>query len=86
MSAGPHSDRTTILTSLKDYLEKIRLAEIQRARRKLGALSPNQEMAIASLTSGIVNSIIDQSMNALGESNWGSEETALTIRLFNLQL
>ncbi len=45
------------IVSLQEQLEQIRAAEIERLRRKLGALTPEQEEALESLTRGIVNKI-----------------------------
>jgi glutamyl-tRNA reductase len=45
------------IVSLQEQLEQIRLAEIERLRRKLGALTPDQEEALVSLTRSIVNKI-----------------------------
>jgi glutamyl-tRNA reductase len=48
---------TPTIVSLQEQLEQIRAAEIERLRRKLGALTPDQEEALESLTRGIVNKI-----------------------------
>ena len=45
------------IVSLQEQLEQIRSGEIERARRKLGPLTPEQEAALESLTRGIVNKI-----------------------------
>ncbi len=45
------------IVSLQGQLEQIRAAEIERVRRKLGPLSPEQEEAIEALTRGIINKI-----------------------------
>ncbi|MEO8661657.1 MAG: glutamyl-tRNA reductase [Bryobacteraceae bacterium] len=45
------------IVSLQEQLEHIRIAEIERVRTKLGALSPQQEEAITTLTRGILNKI-----------------------------
>jgi len=45
------------IVSLQEQLEQIRNAEIERTRRKLGPLTPEQEEALESLTRGIVNKI-----------------------------
>ena len=45
------------IVSLQEQLEHIRAAEIQRMRRKLGPLTPEQEEALDGLTRGIVNKI-----------------------------
>jgi glutamyl-tRNA reductase len=45
------------IVSLQGQLEHIRAAEIERVRRKLAPLTPEQEQAIESLTRGIINKI-----------------------------
>jgi glutamyl-tRNA reductase len=45
------------IVSLQEQLELMRTAELERARGKLGALTPQQEEAIELLTRGIVNKI-----------------------------
>jgi glutamyl-tRNA reductase len=45
------------IVSLQEQLEHIRIAEIDRVRAKLGALSPQQEEAITTLTRGILNKV-----------------------------
>jgi glutamyl-tRNA reductase len=45
------------IVSLQEQLEQIRLAEIERLRRRLGTLTPDQEEALESLTRSIVNKI-----------------------------
>jgi len=45
------------IISLQEQLEQLRAAEIERARGKLGTLTPQQEEAIEALTRGIINKI-----------------------------
>jgi glutamyl-tRNA reductase len=45
------------IVSLQGQLEQIRAAEVERVRRKLAPLTPEQEEAIESLTRGIINKI-----------------------------
>jgi glutamyl-tRNA reductase len=45
------------IVSLRGQLEQIRVAEIEKVRNKLGALTPQQEEAIDTLTRGIINKI-----------------------------
>ncbi len=45
------------IVSLREQLEQIRTSEIEKMRGKLGALTPQQEEAIDTLTRGIVNKI-----------------------------
>ncbi|HBY60968.1 MAG TPA: glutamyl-tRNA reductase [Solibacterales bacterium] len=76
----------TIVT-LQEQLEQIRLAEIDRVRGKLGALTPQQEEAVAALTRGIVNKVAHGSIAEL-RRNAGKPEGELLIdtvrRLFRL--
>jgi glutamyl-tRNA reductase len=48
---------TPAIVSLREQLEEIRLAEIERMRGKLGPLTSQQEEAIDALTRGIINKI-----------------------------
>ena len=45
------------IVSLQGQLEEIRAAEVERVRRKLGPLTPEQQEALEALTRGIVNKI-----------------------------
>jgi len=45
------------IVSLQEQLEQIRQSELERQRRKLGDLTPQQEEALDQLTRGIVNKI-----------------------------
>jgi len=58
-SVGP------VIADLQDSLEKLRLAEIERMRSKLGPLTSQQEQAIEQLTRGIVNKIAHGPIAAL---------------------
>ncbi len=53
------------IISLQNYFETIRQAEVDRARRRLGCLSPEQELAIEILTRRIVNKIMHPPIRAL---------------------
>lgn len=48
---------TPTIVALQQQLEGVRVAEIERARGKLGALTPQQEEAIEALTRGIINKL-----------------------------
>jgi glutamyl-tRNA reductase len=48
---------TPAIVSLREQLEEIRLAEIEKVRGKLRGLTPQQEEALEALTRGIVNKI-----------------------------
>jgi glutamyl-tRNA reductase len=45
------------IVSLQEQLEQLRQAELARVRGKLGALTPQQEEAIESLTRGLINKV-----------------------------
>jgi glutamyl-tRNA reductase len=81
-------DVVPTIVSLQDHLETIRQAEIDRVRGRLGAISPEQEMAIETLTRGIVNKIMHTPISTLKTAARESEATTiveLVRRLFNLQ-
>jgi glutamyl-tRNA reductase len=76
------------IVSLQDHIETIRQAEIDRVRGRLGALSPEQELAIDVLTRGIVKKIMHTPISTLKTAARESEATTiidLVRRLFNLQ-
>jgi glutamyl-tRNA reductase len=50
-------DVAPMIVSLQEQLEQIRAGELERTRRKLGVLTPEQEQALESLTRGIINKI-----------------------------
>src|SRR6267154_769057 len=58
-------DVVPTIVSLHDHLETIRQAEIDRVRGRLGAMSPEQELAVEALTRGIVNKIMHTPIRAL---------------------
>src|SRR4029077_16455683 len=58
-------DVVPTIVSLQDHLETIRQAEIDRVRGRLGALSPEQELAVEALTRGIVSKIMHTPISAL---------------------
>jgi glutamyl-tRNA reductase len=53
---------------LREHIETIRRGEIDRARRRLGKLSAEQEKAIELLTHGIINEILHGPITALKAS------------------
>jgi glutamyl-tRNA reductase len=53
------------IVSLQQHVEAIRRAEFERARGKLGKLSPEQEMAVDALTRSIVNKMLHPSLVGL---------------------
>jgi len=81
-------DVVPTIVSLQDHLETIRQAEIDRVRGRLGALSPEQELAVEALTRGIVSKIMHTPISALKTAVREPEATTvidLVRRLFNLQ-
>jgi glutamyl-tRNA reductase len=81
-------DVVPTIVSLQDHLETIRQAEIDRVRGRLGPLSPDQELAIETLTRGIVNKIMHTPISTLKTAARDPEATTvvdLVRRLFNLQ-
>jgi len=76
------------IVSLQDHLETIRQAEIDRVRGRLGALSPEQELAIETLTRGIVSKIMHTPVSTLKTAARASEATPMidvVRRIFNLR-
>lgn len=81
-------DVVPTIVSLQDHLETIRQAEIDRVRGRLGALSPEQELAVEALTRGIVNKIMHTPVTTLKTAAREAEATTvvdIVRRLFNLQ-
>jgi len=81
-------DVVPTIVSLQDHLETIRQAEIDRVRGRLGTISAEQELAIETLTRGIVNKIMHTPISALKTAARDPEATTvidLVRRLFNLQ-
>jgi glutamyl-tRNA reductase len=81
-------DVVPTIVSLQDHLEAIRQAEIDRVRGRLGPLSPEQELAVETLTRGIVNKIMHTPISALKTAAQEPEATTVidvARRLFNLE-
>src|SRR5256712_13481741 len=81
-------DVVPTIFSLHDHLESIRQAEIDRVRARLGPLSPEQEMAVETLTRGIVNKIMHTPISTLKTAAREPEATTVidvVLRLFNLE-
>src|SRR5438876_5982921 len=75
------------IVSLQDHFETIRQAELDRARGRLGQLTPEQEMAVEALSHGIVNKILHTPISRLKTAAAGPEMTTLIDsfkKLFNL--
>jgi glutamyl-tRNA reductase len=81
-------DVVPTIVSLQEHLETVRQAEIDRVRGRLGALSPEQEIAVEALTRGIINKIMHTPITALKSAAHDPEATTvidLVRRLFNLR-
>jgi len=65
------------IVSLQDQFETIRQAELDRARGRLGKLSPEQDAAIEAMSRGIVNKILHTPIRSLKSAAAGPEITAL---------
>ena len=75
------------IVSLQEQLELVRQAEVDRVRGRLGALTPEQEMAIEAMTRGIVNKVLHTPITTLKSAAREPESTTvieLVRRLFNL--
>ena len=80
-------DVVPTIVSLQDHLETIRQAEIDRVRGRMGALTPEQEMAVEALTRGIINKVMHTPITTLKTAARESEATTVidvVRRLFNL--
>lgn len=78
------------IISLQEHFETIRQAEIDKVRGRLGPLSPEQELALESLTRGIVNKLLHTPMTALKSAARDKDEASETFidsvrKLFNLE-
>jgi glutamyl-tRNA reductase len=80
-------DVVPTIVSLQEHLEMIRQAEIDRARGRLGALTPEQESAIEALTRGIVNKVLHAPISSLkdaAQKESGPQFAEQIRRMFNL--
>jgi glutamyl-tRNA reductase len=79
---------TPTIISLQEQLESIRRGELERARRKLGELSPEQEAAVEAVTRGIINKVMHLPIRALksaARERQAASLVELVQRLFNLE-
>jgi glutamyl-tRNA reductase len=79
---------TPTIVGLQEQLEQIRAGEIEKARRKYGPFTPEQEQAIEALTHGIINKIahgpISEIRNHAGHPD-GAHVIAAIRKAFHLQ-
>jgi glutamyl-tRNA reductase len=74
-SVGP------VIVELQDQLERLRMAEVERVRGKLGPMTPQQEQALEQLTRGLINKIAHGPIAALRRH---SEDPAIVERIRNI--
>lgn len=65
------------IISLQEHLETIRQAEINKLRGRLGRLSPQQELAVESLSRGIINKILHAPIMELKSAAKDKQSTTL---------
>src|SRR5690242_17647311 len=77
-----------LIVGLQEQLEQIRAGEIEKARRKFGPFTPEQEQAIEALTRGIMNKVahgpISELRNHAGHPD-GAHVVAAIRKAFHLQ-
>ena len=64
VASGP---AVPLVKALRDRAAAIRTVEMEKARRRLGQLRPEQEQALEALAAGIVDQILRAPTAALGE-------------------
>ena len=74
-------DVVPTIVSLQEHLETVRQAEIDRVRGRLGALTPEQELAVEALTRGIINKIMHTPITTLKSAARESSEATTVIDL-----
>jgi glutamyl-tRNA reductase len=77
-------DVVPLLADLRRRAEEIRRSELEKARRRLGSLSPEQEQALEAVTSAIVNKLLHAPTVELKEiaRNGRSPELVVMLRKF----
>jgi glutamyl-tRNA reductase len=80
-------DAVPVLVELRQRAEEMRRAELDKARRRLGALSPEQQEALEALTTAIVNKLLHAPtvhLKEAAQNGHGSEHVSLIRRLLGL--
>jgi glutamyl-tRNA reductase len=80
-------DAVPLLVELRRRGDEIRRTEVERARRRLGTLTPEQEEAIDAATSAIVNKLLHYPtvvLKELAKNGDSSKEIGLIRRLLGL--
>jgi glutamyl-tRNA reductase len=74
-------DVVPTIVSLQEHLETVRQAEIDRVRGRLGAMTPEQELAVEALSRGIINKIMHTPITTLKTAARESSEATTVIDL-----
>ncbi len=74
-------DVVPTIVSLQEHLETVRQAEIDRVRGRLGAMTPEQELAVEALTRGIINKIMHTPITTLKTAARESTEVTTVVDL-----
>jgi glutamyl-tRNA reductase len=72
---------------LRSRADEIRRAEVDKARRRLGPLTPEQEKALDAVTSGIVNKLLHSptvELKRMAGNRHHTEHVGLIRKLFGL--
>jgi glutamyl-tRNA reductase len=80
-------DVVPILIELRQRADEIRRHEIERARKHLGTLTPEQEAALDAATSAIVNKLLHPPtvhLKEIARNGFAAEQVALIRKLFGL--
>lgn len=80
-------DVVPLLVELRSRADEIRRAEVDKARRRLGPLTPEQEKAVDAMTSGIVNKLLHPptvELKRMAASRHHTEYVGLIRKLFGL--
>ncbi len=80
-------DVVPLLVELRSRADEIRQAEVDKARRRLGPLTPEQEKALDAMTSGIVNKLLHPptvELKRMAASRHHTEYVGLIRKLFGL--
>ena len=76
------------IVELRDSLEKLRRDEIERNRRHLKDLSPEQQAAVDQITKSIVNKILHppiEHLKKMAHDPEGADFTDLIRKIFNIK-
>jgi glutamyl-tRNA reductase len=80
-------DVVPLLVELRSRADEIRRAEVDKARRRLGPLTPEQEKAVEAMTSGIVNKLLHPptvELKKMASNRHHTEYVGLIRKLFGL--